>query len=190
MDNDTIDRMNENQGNRIIGLVGERGSGKTSLILDLLQNLQNQDLQIAGIISPGIFEGDRKIAIEMIELKSRQGRLLAVLRNENETGVQFGDWSFFEETLNWANQRLQAISSCDILILDEIGPLELDFNQGLQQGLNKMVAGEYKLGLVSLRPKCTESIQHFFPQVELFFLDALGQQVIKDTILRIVNNIY
>ncbi len=122
----------------------------------------------------------------MIDLASSEGRLLAVLRDEKETGVQFGDWSFFEETLDWANQRFKAVSTCDVLILDEVGPLELDFNKGVQQGLEKMKTGNYKIGIISLRPKCTETVKHLFPEIELFFLDALDRQAIKETILRIV----
>jgi nucleoside-triphosphatase THEP1 len=179
--------MNEIPATRILGLVGGRGSGKTSLIMSLVGILQSQATRIAGVISPGIFEGEQKIAIEMIDLVSREGRLLAVLRGEKEAGLQFGDWSFFEETLDWANERLKKSPTCDILILDEVGPLELDFNQGLQQGLKKMAEGEYKLGMISLRPKCTEAIQRLYPGIELLYLEAKDREVIKDKVFRIVN---
>ena len=180
--------MNEDQKKRIIGLVGARGTGKTSLIMDLLGSLQKRNLKIAGVLSPGIFDGTQKIAIELIHLPSRQGRLLAVLRNDHQTGTPFGDWAFFQETLDWANEKLQEEPACDLLVLDEIGPLELDFNRGLQAGLALLAKGVYKLALLSLRPKCMEAIQERFPEIVLLALEDLGQEVIKDTVLRIANN--
>jgi nucleoside-triphosphatase THEP1 len=180
--------MIDNPAAQIIGIVGKRGSGKTSLILSLLEEFQSQGMRIAGVISPGIFEGEQKIAIEMIDLVSREGRLLAILKDDEETGLQFGDWSFYEQTIKWGNQRLEYSPTCDILILDEVGPLELDFNQGLQQGLNKLAAGNYKLGMISLRPKCAEAIQQLFPRIELFYLETLGRKVIKETVFRIAIN--
>ena len=182
--------MDAHQERRIIGLVGERGTGKTSLIMDLLGILQERKLKIAGVLSPGIFDGPQKIAIELIHLPSRQGRLLAVLHNDNETGMQFGDWAFFQETLDWANEKLQEELSCDLLVLDEIGPLELDFNRGLQSGLVFLAKGEYKLALLSLRPKCAAAIQERFSEIGLFSLEDLGREVVKDTVLRIANNIF
>ena len=184
---DKMKEMKAAYENKMIGLVGERGIGKTSLLLALIAAFQNRNLQIAGVISPGIFEGSRKVAIELIDLTSRESRLLARLTEEEETGLRFGDWSFFEETLAWGNQRLSHHVPADVLILDEIGPLELDLNQGLQAGLDWMAEGGFQLCLTSLRSRCAESIQRKFPEITLFYLDSLDSQVIKETILRIVN---
>ncbi len=174
----------------MIGLVGQRGTGKTALILEFVDAYQNSDLTMAGVISPGIFEGSQKIAIELIHLPSRQGRMLAVLRDKQERETEFGDWSFIEGTFDWANQRLQAVSSCDLLILDELGPLELDFNQGLQAGLALLAKGEYQLGVLSLRPKCAAAIKERFPEIELLDLDSLGFPVIKRTLFRIAESLF
>jgi nucleoside-triphosphatase THEP1 len=182
---DKMGSMNDTVEKRLIGLVGERGSGKTSVLLNLLGDCQNRPLRVAGVISPGIFEREQKIAIEMIDLVSREGRLLAVLRDEEEAGMQLGDWSFFTETLDWANQQLRAVSSCDLLILDELGPLELEFKQGLQQGLEKLDEGGFKLGIITLRPKCAPAIQRHYPEIELINLDAIGREAIKDKVFRI-----
>jgi len=179
-------RMGTKKGCRIIGFVGERSSGKTSLILHLLGKIQIKNLSIAGVISPGIFDGERKVAIELIDLISREGRLLARLTEEEPTEMQFGDWSFYKETLDWGNQRLKAVEASDLLILDEVGPLELDLNQGLLEGLARMQEGQYKVGIVTLRPRCAESIQRRFPNIELFYLEALDHAVIKETAFRIV----
>ena len=180
--------MDTDQKKLTIGLVGARGTGKTSLIMDLLEIFQERKLKIAGVLSPGIFDGSQKIAIELIHLPSKQGRLLAVLKNDNESGMVFGDWTFFQETLDWANKKLQEAPVCDLLVLDEIGPLELDFNRGLKAGLGLLTTGEYKLALLSLRPKCIQAIQERFPEIVLLALEDLGQEVVKNTILRIAIN--
>ena len=157
-------------------------------MMDLLESLQKRDIKIMGVLSPGIFDGSQKIAIELIHLPSRQGRLLALLKTEEETGLQFGDWSFFQETLDWANEVLQDGPPCDLLVIDEVGPLELEFNRGLQAGMALLAKGQYKLGLLSLRPKCVKAIQERFPQITLFSLEALGLEAVKETVLRIANS--
>lgn len=171
---------------RILGLVGERGSGKTPLIMDILQGLQGKGLRLAGLISPGIFEGKKKVAIELIDLTSRERRLLAKLSAEKEGALGFGDWSFFEATIAWGNEKLTNLPPCDLLVLDEIGPLELDLGQGLQQGLARLAERDYRLALISLRPRCAESIQRLMPEIELFELGLLDAYLIKKIVLRIV----
>jgi nucleoside-triphosphatase THEP1 len=181
--------MKEDQMSRIIGLVGPRGSGKTSLILDLVRELRNCDLKISGFVSPGIFEGEEKIAIELIDLQTHEGRLLAVAREEEALKIQFGDWSFLEETLDWANQRLKDAPISDLLVIDEIGPLELDYNKGLKQGLARLSGKAYKLALITLRPRCARSAQCLFPGIELIYVQNVRPDEVKKTIFRIANSL-
>lgn len=163
--------------------------GKTTLILKIVHELQKKHLGIAGLVSPGIFDGEQKVAIELVDLTSWESRLLARLTAEEETDLRFGDWSFSEETLQWGNQMLAHLPKRDVLVLDEIGPLELDLNQGLRKGLQTLAEHEFQLGLITLRPRCVERVVGLFPDIELFSMDLLDAKLIEKQIIRIAKNL-
>ena len=51
------------------------------------------------------------------------------------------------------NQRSVALlPPCDLLVIDEIGPLELEMGQGLTNALDALRQADYRLALVSIRP--------------------------------------
>lgn len=81
-----------------IGIAGERDSGKTTFLGDLLKTLQSKGLEVHGVISPGIYDRGQKVAIALSDLETGERKLLASLAaNEEKTSLQFGDWSFYQE---------------------------------------------------------------------------------------------
>jgi nucleoside-triphosphatase THEP1 len=166
-----------------LALIGERGCGKTSFILDLVEAFQKSGVAMAGIVSIGIFEQGEKVAIEVVDLMSGESRLLARIQKEVETDLRFGDWSFFPETFEWANQQLGSISQTDLLILDEIGPLELDQGSGFQDGLSLFEKGNFHLGILTARPKCVVALQNRLTNLKLFLMTSWDKNELFNYIL-------
>ena len=67
-------------------------------------------------------------------------------------------WLFDAETLAWGESRLQAMLKSsnllpiDLLIIDEIGPLEFERNQGWVSGLRLVDQRNYRLACITIRP--------------------------------------
>ena len=171
-----------------IAISGLKGSGKTSFLLALWEALEDEGLSVSGILSPAVYDGRRKVAIEMVDLESGDRRVLARLAADVETPVDlcFGDWAFFTETITWGNECLSKIESTDVLILDEIGPLELELGQGLQAGLDQLTGGRYRLGVMTVRPKCVNQLVTKFPGTKVYSLISWQRDALIKEILRIV----
>lgn len=151
----------EEEQHHLILLSGESGAGKTRWCLELIEYAKAQKIPVAGLVSPPVFEGNRKIGIDLVDLTSGKRRRLAVLRKEgalfSNKGPQTEDWQFDEEAIDWGNQVLDRLSNDlegepQLLILDELGPLEFLHGKGLLNALRLIDQRHYTLACVVVRP--------------------------------------
>jgi nucleoside-triphosphatase len=136
----------------IIILTGKIQSGKTNFCLDLAQNAKDMGFNLAGVLSPGVFHQDEKTGIDVVNLKSWERRRLAVLRGRGQIGIETRHWSFYPGIVDWGNQVLKNAVPCDLLIIDELGPLEFEREEGWVAGVSAVDSGEYQAALVVIRP--------------------------------------
>ena len=61
-------------------------------------------------------------------------------------------WRFSSEGLLWGDQVLAAACPTDVLVIDEVGPLELLHGSGWQRGMLLALAGRFRLAVVAVRP--------------------------------------
>lgn len=137
-------------------VTGWRGSGKTTLCREIIQYAQTTGWDVAGILSPAIFEAGIKTSINAIDLRTGEERPLAHVKLQHGTDLVFGNWFFNRQTLEWGNRVLRSIQSCDLLVVDELGPLEFNFSQGFVDALDILQSGAYHLAMVVIRPELLE----------------------------------
>ncbi len=121
---------------KLLLVTGPRGSGKTLWCMDLVGRAHARGLNLCGLISPAIFLNDRKIGIGLKDLYRGEQHRLAYRKGGEDGDIQTQDWHMVAETLEWGNSVLERIESCDLFILDEIGPFELEHGIGLVAGLD------------------------------------------------------
>lgn len=68
-------------------------------------------------------------------------------------------WRFDSEVFAWANQALAGSVPCDLLVVDEIGPLELHGGRGWARALEVLSATGYQAALVVCRPELVAQLQ-------------------------------
>jgi nucleoside-triphosphatase THEP1 len=124
---------------------------------------------VAGILSPAVLEDGEKVVIEALDLRSGERRLLARRRKGDSptSGLLTPAWAFDEATTAWANSVLQCATSCDLLIVDELGVLEMERNLGWTAGLAAVSAGKYRYALVVVRPQLLEAALTRWPQAQV-----------------------
>lgn len=165
---------------KIILITGDLESGKTNLCLELSQKAREAGLQVGGVISPAVFEGDRKTAIEVLDLKSGDRKRLAELGSLRQTSLETKRWSFFPEVVEWGNQMLEESVPCDLLIVDELGPLEFTRNEGWINGFSVLDSGEYQLAFVVIRPSLVEAASERWNTAKIINLDDADTDLAKD----------
>ena len=149
---------------QLLLVTGLSGAGKTTWCLRLAEYAKDQGFEVGGILSPGIFKGDHKIGIGVRDLYGGQQRQLAMLRSEEEAELATPRWAFDPEALNWANQKLDECPVTDLLIIDEVGPLEFLRGEGLMSGLTRIDSGEYQVACVVVRSSLLPKALQRWPQ--------------------------
>ena len=169
---------------KIVLLTGDIETGKTSLCLEIARIAVEADLDVAGIVSPAVFEGDRKIAIDAMDLRSRESRRLAILNGGEKTGLDTRRWSFNPEVVSWGNQVLKNAIPCDLLVVDELGPLEFHHQKGWVMGFSSIESRDYQVAVVVIRPTLLKTaIQRWDISMEIDINSPSGQSLTGENIL-------
>jgi nucleoside-triphosphatase THEP1 len=144
-------------------ITGEIGAGKTTFCLQIVELAREADLVLGGLISPGVFVDGRKVGINVVDLKGQQTRCLANPRKEGISGPSTKGWSFVEESVAWGNRVLAQAVPCDVLVIDELGPLEFERGEGWVKGLTILDEGEFQVALVVVRPHLLDQALERWP---------------------------
>lgn len=144
-------------------VTGPRGAGKTTLCTRIADWAAAARLVVAGVLSPAVFEQAEKVGIDVIALRTRERRRLAAPYNLAAGATHTQRWSFDGETLSWGDAVLQSATPCDLLVVDELGPLEFERGEGWLSGLAAVDAGRYRWALVVVRPELLSAATKRWP---------------------------
>lgn len=154
----------------LVLITGQRGSGKTSWCLKLVKQAQDHGLKPIGLVSPAVFEGDKKVGIDLMDLSSAQQRRLAYLKGDANGDLKTTEWQMVFSTLDWGNSILERIDSCDLFILDELGPLEFEHGVGLVAGFGIINSRKSGPCFVVVRPSMLIKARERWPWALCFDL--------------------
>jgi len=116
--------MNKNKNIKIL-ITGPPGSGKSTFVSRLIDDLISRGYTVGGILTPEIRERRRRIGFKIIDLlKKREGVMASVfISSPYKVGRYSVDISAIEEVGVPALQ--DAILQADFVVIDEIGKMEL-----------------------------------------------------------------
>ena len=136
-------------------ITGLPGSGKSTLCQTVIQHAQMYKIEIKGVLSPPVFQSGEKIAIDLVDLSSGQRTRLAQLRRsgENDTQITTQRWAFDPAMMEKGSQILASSTPCELLVIDELGPLEFTRKMGWQTGLAAADSGDFRSALLVIRPR-------------------------------------
>jgi nucleoside-triphosphatase THEP1 len=168
----------KDQAFKLLLLSGESGVGKTAWCTQLIYEAGSSGISLVGIISPAVFENGIKTGIDLVMLHTGERRRLAGRRNDHSSAQLPGspitlDWFFDPWVLEWGNRHLSKLPKGDLLILDELGPLEFTKNAGLTAGLVLIDSCRFRLMCVVVRPALLAMAQSRWPWAET--MDLTGQ---------------
>jgi nucleoside-triphosphatase THEP1 len=152
---------------RIGLLTGPVGVGKTTVAERVAGLAWRQGLVCGGVLAPAMINGcGQKAGIWGLEIGAGERRILA--RTDRDLGgPSIGAYSFDASVLGWAAGAVaRSMSACDLLIVDEIGKLELWRGIGLAPVLPRLAVGEVERSLIVVRDSLLSELQDRLRAVE------------------------
>jgi nucleoside-triphosphatase THEP1 len=171
--------MTSKESTRLALVTGDIEVGKTTVVGRVVELARSRGYVCAGVWSPAHIVDGHKTGIETVDLSTGERRLLAHMATEG-TEMQLGRYVFAPTVLAWANDVLaKAIAAQpDLLIIDEIGPLELEQRDGLAPALAPLAAGRVPRALVIVRAWLVDAFQARLPGIPtvVFVVEAKTRQ--------------
>ena len=166
--------MLKEASNKLWIITGPSGCGKTNFCLDVITQAQEEGGTIGGFICPAVFEHGKKIGIDILDVASGEKRSLGK-RSQTGEETTVGCWYFDEATLDWGNQILKGLKDEEVIVIDELGPLELKDGRGYQEALRLLDEKRYRIALVVIRPSLLPLARLRWPEAQV--LDMAGEEL-------------
>jgi len=144
---------------RIVILSGERGAGKTTVCRKTVALAQARGHTCGGILTLS-YPNDVRDALDV---HSGRVRRLTLESNASSPATAMGRFRFDPETLAWGNDVLAHAPTCHLLVVDELGPLEIERGQGWQRAFDVLRGNSFALALVVVRPELVGQARLILP---------------------------
>jgi nucleoside-triphosphatase THEP1 len=137
----------------LIVLTGARGIGKSTVCRETVARAQGEGYTCGGIVTLA-HDGGR----DVLDASSGDVRRLT-LEADAAQAVDQGRFRFDPQTLSWGNAALTQATPCDLLVVDEIGPLELERGEGWINAFDVLRGRDFALALAVVRPELVVQAQ-------------------------------
>ena len=147
---------------RVLLVTGSPGVGKTTLLLRVVEALKAKGYSFGGMVSREVRSCGARVGFEILDLadSSRHGWLAHV---NQKTGPQVGRYRVNLEDLDNVGVEavLRAVRECDIVAIDEIGPMELFSEKFRRAVLEAVESGKLVIAVVhwKARDKIIEALK-------------------------------
>jgi nucleoside-triphosphatase THEP1 len=136
-------------------ITGPRGVGKTTLCLRTVALAKEAHYSCAGLLTLRE-DDDRRV---VVDVRTGDRRSLTAT---GPGGVPVGRYVFDPGALAWGAEVLAHSTPCDLLVVDELGPLEMA-GDGWAVGMDVLREGRFLLALVVVRPELVAEALERFP---------------------------
>ena len=121
---------------RVLLLIGNPGVGKTTVLMKTVNALKESGYKVGGMISREARENGTRVGFEILDLSSSKRGWLAHVNQKS--GPQVGKYRVNIEDLNTVGAQaiLDAAENCDVIAIDEVGPMEL-FSEKFKEATRK-----------------------------------------------------
>lgn len=126
-------------------LSGMSGEGKTRFLLHWIEEQRQAGRKVGGVVSPGEWVDGIKTGICVQDAATGKSVPLAIWQADG--------WRFFDEGICFGADAIARAANAEVLVIDEIGPMELLAGKGWVHALDVLTSGEYQDAVVVVREK-------------------------------------
>lgn len=163
-------------------LTGPIHIGKTTICQKVIALAGKRGYMVRGILTPLIVAKDgTRLGVDIVDVGTGERRCLA-RTDADLRGPRVGPYSFDPRALAWGQAVVERAvgCGCDLLIIDEIGPLELEKGQGFLVVFPILRAGIFPRTLIVVRETLLGHLQTRLPEVNFTYFRATVEN--RDTL--------
>ncbi len=126
---------------RLLFITGKPGIGKTTVLLNAVNELKNKGYKTGGMLSREIRQDGRRIGFEIIDLATGQKGWLAHVNQPSGPQVSRYRVNLHDLDQIGVNAIQTSLREAEVTAIDEIGPMEL-FSKAFQQVIEDALEGQ------------------------------------------------
>ena len=151
-------------------ITGRQSSGKTLMILDIIERSKKMGFPVCGLVSPGTYKKNKRVAISAVNLETDEHRVLADLKPGWDPNFPEKKWKIRKDVFQWGEKQLQNIDPAEkIFFLDEVGVYEILDKKGWLTGLEIIRQKAYKRAFISVRKEILPEIIKICEKEAIFY---------------------
>jgi nucleoside-triphosphatase THEP1 len=156
---------------RVLVLSGLPGSGKTTRCRELVREARGAGLVVRGVITVDEW-APAGVKRWMEDLRGGERTLLGRKAAAGETALGASRWSLDIEGLARCDAILKSACPADLLVIDEVGPVELLHQRGALAGVRSALQGPFDVAVVVVRPWLVPRFLQLFPDLPAEVVDV------------------
>ena len=180
---------------RVVFVTGAPDAGKTLVCQRLVEAARHKGLRVSGLVTEARRLSSGRIVQTVINLRTGERRRLA-----DYVGVDEGEpigrgvagrfsWTFVGESVRWGRHELDRCLSgtTDLLVIDQLGPLELLAGSGWINAVRVLQEGRYGLAVVVVNPLVVAQLKDRLGEADVQEIEA-GQatpEQLQERLLRL-----
>lgn len=143
---------------RVVLVVGKKNAGKTAYLGWIARRAEERGRSVAGFLSVGELSSGKKQRYYLQNLQTGEKHLLATKEYRPARTEQVGEYFFEPETFHLAEQIYREALNVDLVIFDELGPLELR-GRGLFAAFTFLLQNYHGTLFISVRPRLLSEVK-------------------------------
>jgi len=157
-------------------VTGPVHSGKTTLVKQVFSKLKEQGVQISGFLSERVSQGREISGYDLFDLKTEKSRPFIRKQSKGE-GERVGPFFLIPQVLAEAKEIILHGKKADVLVIDEVGPLELS-GKGFWPALENVLQKLPKCILLVAREEILEDLLELIKEEEVRVFDLKEKGVL------------
>jgi nucleoside-triphosphatase THEP1 len=137
-------------------ITGERGAGKSVVCARVAALLRERGVDVGGVLTERSIDDGRRDTVDVATGErhpfGRQKQGLADAAAEPLTP----SWDYAGDVFAWGNQVFARARACAVIMVDELGPVEIVGRRGWITPLEHLESGDHNLMVVVCRPGLLE----------------------------------
>ncbi len=163
-----------------IAITGKPGSGKTTLCEKIFSELEGK---ASGIITREVRERGVRVGFVFYDLSD--GEEIWLAHKDNPSSVRVGKYGVFVENIDRVSEKLYRYIGAEVLIVDEVGPMELkspSFIRVVEKAMERNKPTIFTIHLRSRHPL----LERIRKEFRVFLIDEKNRESVFENIMSLI----